>query len=141
MIFRIYIGFQVSWNVEIYFISITTMIKVKRIYEKPHKDDGYRVLVDKLWPRGVGKHEARLDEWFRSIAPSNGLRKWFNHDPDKWEEFKNRYRKELENNLQEVSACQDKLRGKDRITFLFSSKELMNNHAHFLKNYFEELGW
>jgi uncharacterized protein YeaO (DUF488 family) len=67
-------------------------IQIKRIYEDYSEDDGYRVLVDRLWPRGVSKEEARLDEWCKEIAPSTELRKWFDHDPDKFEEFSNRYK-------------------------------------------------
>ncbi len=73
------------------------MIKIKRDYEKPSKDDGYRILVDRLWPRGVSKNEARIDLWLKEISPSNELRKWLSHDVEKWNEFKKRYHKELKN--------------------------------------------
>ncbi|MFA7141752.1 MAG: DUF488 family protein, partial [Candidatus Paceibacterota bacterium] len=71
------------------------MIKLKRIYNKAEKDDGFRVLVDRLWPRGVSKEEAKLGLWLKEIAPSNDLREWFHHDPKKWKEFKEKYKKEV----------------------------------------------
>src|ERR687897_3960604 len=71
-------------------------IKIKRVYEQPDKDDGRRILVDRLWPRGLTKEKAGVDLWLKEIAPSTELRKWFGHDPDRWEEFKERYRAELE---------------------------------------------
>ena len=116
---------------------LSTMIKVKRIYETPHPDDGYRVLVDRLWPRGVSKQDAKLDEWFKSIAPSNELRKWFDHDPNKWEEFKNRYLEELGQNRKEVKVCYEKIEKQEIVTLLYGSKEARFNHAHFLKDFFE----
>jgi uncharacterized protein YeaO (DUF488 family) len=72
------------------------MVKIKRVYDQPEKADGKRVLVDRLWPRGVKKEDAGFDLWLKDIAPSNELRKWFSHDPSKWQEFEERYRKELE---------------------------------------------
>ena len=71
------------------------MITIKRVYEPTSPDDGYRVLVDRLWPRGLSKENAHIDEWLKEVAPTNELRKWFNHDPAKWEEFRTRYQKEL----------------------------------------------
>lgn len=68
------------------------MIKIKRAYDKPSKEDGYRILVDRLWPRGVSKDEAKIDLWLKEISPSNELREWFSHDPKKWEDFKSKYR-------------------------------------------------
>jgi uncharacterized protein YeaO (DUF488 family) len=71
------------------------MIRTKRVYEKPGKDDGFRLLVDRLWPRGLTKERAAVDMWMKEIAPSDALRKWFGHEPEKWPEFEKRYRKEL----------------------------------------------
>ena len=71
------------------------MIKIKKIYNKPEKEEGYRILVDRLWPRGLSKNKARIDLWIKKIAPSDKLRKWFSHDPKKWEQFKDRYTIEL----------------------------------------------
>ncbi len=114
-------------------------IRVKRIYEKPEGADGFRILVDKLWPRGVSKTEAKLDDWFKSITPSDALRKWFGHDPVKWDEFQKRYKKELQKNQGQVDDCLEKIRDKEVVTFLFSTRENSLNHAHFLKAYFEKL--
>jgi uncharacterized protein YeaO (DUF488 family) len=71
------------------------MIRLKRIYSKPDSQDGYRILIDQLWPRNIKKDEAKIDLWFKEIAPRNGLRKWFSHEPSKWESFQTRYKKEL----------------------------------------------
>jgi uncharacterized protein YeaO (DUF488 family) len=71
------------------------MIKIKRAYQIPEEDDGFRILVDRLWPRGISKEKAKLDLWLKDIAPSNELRKWFGHDPYRWNEFKKKYREEL----------------------------------------------
>ena len=71
------------------------MIRTKRVYEKPAKEDGFRLLVDRLWPRGLTKERAAADQWMKEIAPSDVLRKWFGHEPEKWPEFEERYRKEL----------------------------------------------
>ena len=76
---------------------VKPIIKVKCVYDEPSRDDGVRVLVDRLWPRGLSKESARIDLWLRDVVPSDELRKWFNHDASKWEEFKRRYFKELEN--------------------------------------------
>ena len=73
-------------------------IKIKRVYEEPAQDDGMRILVDRLWPRGLTKQKAKIDLWLKDIAPSTELRKWFDHDPEKWEEFRKRYNEELKKN-------------------------------------------
>jgi uncharacterized protein YeaO (DUF488 family) len=77
-------------------------INLKRVYENPTKEDGIRVLVDRLWPRGLTKQKAKIDLWLKDIAPSTGLRKWFGHDPEKWKEFRKRYRKELKKNKEQI---------------------------------------
>ena len=78
------------------------MLKLKRVYEQPSRDDGKRILIDRLWPRGLKKENARIDEWIKEIGPSTELRKWFSHDPKKWEEFKKRFFKELQKNQEMV---------------------------------------
>ncbi len=78
--------------------EVLVMIKIKRVYDHPSKDDGKRILIDRLWPRGLKKEDAQIDEWIKDIAPSNQLRKWFNHDPKKWDEFKSRFFTELRGN-------------------------------------------
>lgn len=105
------------------------MIKVKRVYEKPSEEDGYRILVDRLWARGLTKEKAKIDLWLKEISPSNELRKWYNHDPKKWEAFKNKYKYELKG--KEELLKQIKLLEKEKgiITLLFSSKEEKLNNA------------
>lgn len=103
-------------------------IKIKRIYEEPKKSDGYRILVDKLWPRGMKKEKAAIDLWVKEIAPSDSLRKWFNHDAKKWPEFKKRYAKELSNNQDAIDVILKEAR-KKTVTLLFSAKETEHNNA------------
>ncbi len=112
-------------------------IKIKRIYEKASAEDGYRLLVDQLWPRGLTKEKARVDRWLKEIAPSKELRKWYNHEPEKWPEFKRRYFEELDENNSLVDELIAIIRGRD-VTFLFSSKEPELNNAFALKEYIEK---
>ncbi len=112
-------------------------ISLKRAYEAPDDNDGLRVLVDRIWPRGVSKEQLRLDRWLKEIAPSNELRKWFGHDPEKWDEFKRRYFSELE---QREELIEELLKncGAGRMTFIFSAKDEKHNNAVALKEYLEE---
>jgi len=89
------------------------LIQLKRIYEQSSDKDGLRVLVDKLWPKGLRKNEVRLNIWLKEIAPDEELRKWFSHDPDKWEEFRKRYLKELEQNEEYVQKLIEKAKETD----------------------------
>jgi uncharacterized protein YeaO (DUF488 family) len=103
-------------------------IRIKRIYDAKSRDDGARVLVDRLWPRGIKKEDAALTIWLRDVAPSNELRKWFGHDPARWAEFKTRYRRELAGN----EAALDELAGlvkKGRVTLLYGAKDTEHNQA------------
>ncbi len=111
------------------------MISVKRIYEKPSRNDGFRVLVDRLWPRGLKKENAGIDLWCKDIAPSDALRKWFSHDPRKWMEFKKRYFAELDDR----SGALDCLRnaGED-VTLLYGAKDEEHNNAVALREYIRE---
>ena len=111
-------------------------ILVKRVYDKPEAGDGRRVLVDRLWPRGLSKEEARIDLWAKSISPSNELRRWYGHDPDKWNEFRARYFQELEANPKDVEELREMISGR-KVTFLFGSKEERLNNAVALKDYLE----
>lgn len=111
------------------------MIRVKRIYEPIDKDDGIRVLVDRLWPRGIGKD--KVDLWLRDIAPSDELRRWFNHDPAKWEEFKRRYFEELSKNPK-VKVLLQLIKEGNNVTLLYATKSPYNNAAA-LREYLEEL--
>lgn len=112
------------------------MIRVKRIYEEPSDQDGFRILVDRLWPRGLRKNEARLDLWMKEIAPENRLRRWFSHDPEKWEEFRKCYLKELEQKEEYVQELLDKARDTD-LTLLYAAKDEIFNNATVLKEYIE----
>jgi uncharacterized protein YeaO (DUF488 family) len=105
------------------------MRKIKRAYEEPEKDDGYRILVDRLWPRGLPKQKAKIDLWIKEIAPSNETRKWFSHDPGKWEDFKKRYRNELKDKEGLLGRIKQIEREKGTITLLYSAKEKKYNNA------------
>ena len=115
-------------------------IKIKRIYDPPETGDGYRILVDRLWPRGIGKEKATLDEWNKDVAPSPEARKDFNHDPTRMEDFKHRYIYELDNNQISVDFAhriEEKLKS-DNVTLLFAAKSTTINHAIILKEWLEE---
>jgi uncharacterized protein YeaO (DUF488 family) len=112
------------------------MITIKRIYDPSSSDDGYRVLVDRLWPRGMSKEKASVDLWLRDIAPSNELRKWYNHEPQKWNEFRERYFAEIETRRGLLEPLRKKMI-EGHVTLLFSSKELHINNAAALKEYLE----
>lgn len=113
------------------------MIRIKRIYEEAAGDDGLRVLIDRLWPRGVSKAEAKIDRWEKEIAPSTELRHWFGHDPAKWEEFLERYRAELEGK-EEVLARLQQESSERTVTLLYAAKDEEHNNAVALKRYIEE---
>ena len=108
-------------------------IKLKRVYDPPAASDGHRVLVDRLWPRGLKKAGAHIDEWLRDIAPSNKLRKWFGHDVDRWSEFKKRYAAELKAN-REVLRDLAKNARKQTVTLLFGAKDEKHNNAVVLSS-------
>ena len=114
------------------------MIKIERIYNNPKGDNSsVRILVDRLWPRGLSKDKVKVDLWQKDIAPSNSLRKWFSHDETKWNEFKVRYSKELDKNNELVNTILDKLK-KGSITLLYGTKEEKFNNAVDLKEYLED---
>ncbi len=113
-------------------------IKTKRVYDKPDPGDGFRVLVDRLWPRGLSRADAKIDLWLKDIAPSNELRKWFNHDPDKWPGFKKKFFAELDANRDAVDDLLSRA-GRGRVCFLYASKEQKLNNAAALKDYVESL--
>ena len=112
------------------------MIKIKRVYDKPSRDDGRRILIDRLWPRGLTKEDAALGEWLRDAAPSNELRKWYGHDPAKWGAFRKRFASELREHEDAVEAIISAAR-KGTVTLLFGSKEERLNNAVALKEYIE----
>ena len=112
-------------------------IFLKRVYEDRGPRDGTRVLVDRLWPRGIRKDKAGIDLWLKEIAPSEELRKWFGHDPDKWEEFQKRYFRELDTKVTEEVGTLEEILKKGRATLVFAAKNERFNNAVALKNYLE----
>jgi uncharacterized protein YeaO (DUF488 family) len=114
-------------------------IKLKRVYEKPEPGDGVRILVERLWPRGLSKKDAQVDSWLKDIAPSTELREWYSHDSAKWDEFRRRYFQELDKNGEVVKNLLDVTGGKN-VTFVYGSKEKIYNSAAALKDYMEKLG-
>ncbi|MDZ5784558.1 DUF488 domain-containing protein [Marinococcus luteus] len=112
-------------------------IQLKRIYEEADEKDGYRILVDGVWPRGIAKDKAKVDEWNRDVAPSKELRQWFSHDPEKFDEFKEKYKQELQQNNEQAEAL-DQLKKtvheqNKQVTLVFAAKEETYNHARVLK--------
>ena len=113
------------------------MIQIKRAYDPQEASDGYRVLVDRLWPRGESKVKEQLDLWLKEIAPSAELRKWFGHDPKKFSEFRKRYIEELKNNREAVSQLAEIVKEHKVVTFVYSAKDQQYNNAVILKEFIE----
>lgn len=111
-------------------------LKTKRIYEDVNENDGYRLLIDRIWPRGVSKEQAQLDEWNKDLAPSEELRKWFGHEKKKFQEFKNRYKAELKNQHEELERLR-KMAEKKRLCLLYGAKDKEHNQAVVLKELLE----
>lgn len=111
-------------------------IRLKWVYDSPGPGDGLRVLVDRVWPRGLKRSTARIDLWLREIAPSSELRKWFGHDPEKWSEFREKYFCELNANGERVRELAEQV-SRGRVTLLFGSREKRRNNAAALKEYLE----
>jgi uncharacterized protein YeaO (DUF488 family) len=112
-------------------------IQLRRIYDDPGEHEGYRVLVDRIWPRGISKEKARIDEWRRDIAPSTELRRWFGHDPERWEEFRSRYRSELANHSEQLDPLVAAARA-GPLTLLYGARDERHNQAVVLKEFLEE---
>ncbi|MCH4209136.1 DUF488 domain-containing protein [Bifidobacterium sp.] len=112
-------------------------VVIRRIYERAEPGDGYRVLVDRLWPRGVSRAKAKLDLWLKAVGPSTDLRKWFGHDPERFDEFRTRYIQELDGNPA-VSELADICREHDMVTLLYAAKDPERNQAIILRDY---LAW
>jgi uncharacterized protein YeaO (DUF488 family) len=108
-------------------------VKLKRAYEPPATDDGLRILVDRLWPRGVSKGEAHLDQWAKQLAPSRALRTWFGHDPRRWDEFRRRYRDELRVHAADLSELR-RLARNGPVTLVYSARDEMHNDAVVLRS-------
>lgn len=111
-------------------------IRTRRAYDDMADNDGYRVLIDRLWPRGVAKEDLELDDWCKGVAPSEDLRKWFDHDPDKWDEFQKRYRKELDGNDAYDALLKHAREG--RVTLIYGTKDEDHNNAIVLRDYLKE---
>jgi uncharacterized protein YeaO (DUF488 family) len=111
-------------------------IHLKRAYDAPATSDGYRVLVDRLWPRGISKEGIKIDLWLKEIAPSDDLRKWFGHDPEKWNEFKKRYFKELDDRPDVVKQLADKV-NQGPVTLVFAAKDEEFNNAVAIKEFLQ----
>ena len=112
-------------------------LQLKRVYESVADGDGKRILVDRLWPRGLSKDEAKVDLWLKAVAPSPDLRRWFGHDPEKWAEFRRRYRHELEENVAAVDELKKAI-GRSKATLLYGAKDQEHNHAIVLKDFIEK---
>lgn len=118
---------------------IRLTILTKRVYDLPSKDDGYRILVDRLWPRGISKSDAKIDMWLKDVAPSDSLRRWFNHRPERWSEFKSRYFQEFAKHdkkdlLQQIRTKEAEV---GVVTLLYGAKDQLYNNAVALKEYLE----
>lgn len=111
------------------------MMKLKRVYEKPTKTDGFRILVDRLWPRGLSKQKAKVDLWFKEIAPSYKLRKWFGHKESRWNEFQKRYKRELRAHKEALKELQAILKKHRIVTLLYATSNKKHNNAVVLKEF------
>jgi uncharacterized protein YeaO (DUF488 family) len=114
------------------------MIKIKRIYEPAAEEDGFRILVDRLWPNGIKKEKAKIDLWLKEVAPSDELRKWFSHDPEEWEEFKKKYAKELARKQELLKEIRQIETEKGTVTLLYSARDVEHNNAVALKEVLEK---
>ncbi len=111
-------------------------VRIKRVYDEPAVDDGERILVDRLWPRGISKEKAAFEEWMKEVAPTSELRKWFDHRPERWDEFKERYRAELQGNPA-VEALRARIAA-GKVTLLYGSRNREFNHAAVLADFVAE---
>jgi uncharacterized protein YeaO (DUF488 family) len=116
------------------------MLKVKRIYDAAEPSDGNRVLVDRIWPRGMSKHKAKVDLWMKDIAPSDALRKWYGHDPERWPEFQRRYHQELRNEPELTKQIKQLERKYHTITLVFSARDERHNQAVALLTFLKKRG-
>ena len=114
----------------------STRIRLKRAYEPASADDGMRILVERLWPRGLTKENVAIDHWAKDIAPTPELRTWFGHRPERWQEFRTRYQLELKKNQSAVTSLWELCSGQ-RVTFVFAAKDVIRNGAVVLKEYLD----
>lgn len=117
--------------------QISSRVWLRRAQDDPTRNDGYRVLVDRLWPRGISKEDLRIDEWLREVAPSDELRKWFGHDPQRWEEFRDRYHDELAHHQDLLASLVERARA-GRITLVFAARDTEHNNAVALGELIEQ---
>jgi len=110
-------------------------LKIKRVYDKPAEEDGTRILVDRLWPRGLTKQKAKVDVWLKDIAPSTELRKWFAHDPEKWKEFIKKYKQELHENNEQAAILKEYLK-QGTVTLVYGARDELHNEALVIKELF-----
>ena len=110
------------------------MLRMKRAYDPPSEDDGFRILVDRIWPRGMSRDQIQIDLWLKEVAPSDELRKWFGHDPSRWDEFKERYHQELADKDDLIDQISEKASSGD-VTLVFGAKDEKLNNAVALKEY------
>ena len=115
----------------------TVDLFTRRAYDDIGQDDGRRVLVDRIWPRGISKEKLAADAWVKEVAPSDGLRKWFDHDPERWDGFRERYFRELDDNPEGLEALYRELRGAKRATLLFAARDEERNNAVALLEYLQ----
>lgn len=113
------------------------MIVIKRVYEPYSKEDGFRILVDRLWPRGLSKEKAKVDLWLKEVAPSDSLRKWFGHDPKKWEEFNRKYKEGLKEKSEEITQIKNAAKKFPKVTLVYGANDTEHNQAVVL---WESLG-
>ena len=111
-------------------------LRIKRIYDAPARSDGFRLLVDRLWPRGISKKRAKLDDWIPELGPSADLRKWFGHDPKRWKEFRRRYWAELAAKPSLIRSIRDRLLN-GRVTLLYGARDATHNQAYVIKQFIE----
>jgi uncharacterized protein YeaO (DUF488 family) len=119
-------------------LKVRDKLKLKRVYEAPRKDDGTRILVDRLWPRGLTKEKAKVDLWLKEIAPSTELRKWFGHDPKKWRSFRERYETELKDHADQLKLLKSKVK-EGTVTLMYGARDQEHNEAVVLKQFLERM--
>lgn len=112
-------------------------LRLKRVYDPPQKEDGIRILVDRIWPRGISRQVAAIDLWLKEIAPSTELRKWFGHDPEKWSEFQKRYHREIHSNTEALQSLLEQIR-KGPVTLVYSARDERHNQGVALLKFLEE---
>jgi uncharacterized protein YeaO (DUF488 family) len=119
--------------------TLRRMVRLKRAYDLPSRQDGFRILVERLWPRGLTKEKAKIDLWLKEIAPSPGLRRWFGHDPKKWPEFRRRYAAELRRNRDSLRIIRQRMK-RGRVTFVFAARDEERNSALVLRDFLKQRG-